>query len=133
MKVTFSGNNTIKIKDKIHLYYGLIIILVILNILNSYLYLTSDNLDDFLKYLWIIILIGTLVGGIYFLLRKSIKKTYRLSEIIFVEEKDIRFGYNRIVLQLENGKSRDLLGLDNEKQLSEIKAQFEKAGFQVKV
>ncbi|ALU76021.1 hypothetical protein [Tenacibaculum finnmarkense] len=112
----------ISIKDDVPTHSWLIIVLMLVNVLNMsvQLFYISFDKNEMLFIFMALLGFGSLVAVLFYLLKKSWKKTYKLTEIEGLEIKE-NSGIERIALKLKNGKTRSFSKLKNKTELKSLK------------
>ncbi|MCG8857878.1 hypothetical protein [Tenacibaculum finnmarkense] len=112
----------ISIKDDVPTHSWLIIVLMLVNVLNMsvQLFYISFDKNEMLFIFMALLGLGSLVAVLFYLLKKSWKKTYKLTEIEGLEIKE-NSGIERIALKLKNGKTRSFSKLKNQTELKSLK------------
>lgn len=128
--IKFNENQkTIEIKDRLKFQHYMFRIMLIITVINSFIFLITFNKIQlkWMGFIWIIL--GITSAGIftYHLRKKTASEKLNISEINSLTEKQL-FGRKRFSLKLTNGKWRDLVEMKNEADIKEMKALFEKIG-----
>ena len=110
------------IKDEVPTHSNLILVLMAVNIFNMLVQLLtiSYHKNEFVYILMLLLMIVSIGAVFFYLLKKSWKKVYLLSDIQGVGVKKA-FGRKRIFLKLHNGKTRSFSILKNEEELNNFK------------
>lgn len=130
MKVTYNEEEKIvEIKDRLKTSYFMLRIILLLNILNASinLYNMNDRELDGIGFIWVFV--GILSAGIltYGLLKKTTLEKIPLNQIQRLKEKQF-FGKKRFSLELKNGKTRDLIKIDSQADITVLKHMFSEIG-----
>ncbi|MEX6626813.1 hypothetical protein [Tenacibaculum salmonis] len=123
MELTFDAQKKqLNIKDDVPTNSWLVIFLMLVNVINMsvQLFYISFYKNEILFVFMTLLAVASVVAIFFYLLKKSWKKTYKLSEIEGIEIKN-SFGRERISLKLQNGKKRSFSILKNEKELTSLK------------
>ena len=134
MNVQFKPEkNTFEIKDGLRKVYIVLILLMLINILNGVIYFIGNRVPpfEFLHYLWICTGLASLVILWFFIFRKSSLSEVPLDQIRGVIEKKV-LGKKKLLLQLKNGRTRDLPQMKTVADHSVLRKVFEDAGFEVR-
>ncbi|MCL3782120.1 hypothetical protein EMN47_17165 [Prolixibacteraceae bacterium JC049] len=122
MKIQLNEKDkTLEIKDWLRVRYFFIGLLIVLNITNSALYLFYVEKTEmgYLKLIWVTIGVLSIAVFLYLVIRKSFSYKIPLDNIKGVKKKT-SFGSRRYVLELNNGKERELMGLNSQQKLEEF-------------
>lgn len=133
MKITFNENEkSIEIKDGLKTQFLLLKISLVFTLANSILFpvfVLNKKQFEWMGFIWILLGLFIIVLIAYQLLKKTASENLKLSDISSLNEKQF-FGRKMLRLKLKNGKSRDLIGVKSQKDISEIKSFFNTAGIQ---
>ena len=133
MNVQFKPDkNTFEIKDGLRAVYIVLIVLMFINILNGVLYFIGNSVPPFkfLHYLWIFLGLASLVILWFFIFRKSTLNEIPQDQIRGVSEKKV-LGKKKLLLQLKNGRTRDLPQMKTDSDHLALRKIFEDAGFEI--
>lgn len=118
-----SQDKTIKIEDSIRQNFLLIYVLLILNLANATIHLTTDIvMEQFSSwsYVWMGLGLVSILILWFFLTKRTIKNTYETDSILHVECKILANRY-RYRLVLHDGRIRELLTIiGNEEEIEEF-------------
>lgn len=131
MKIKFNENEkTIEIKDGLKFQYFTFKTMLIITIINSFIFpvfvLEKAQLE-WIGFIWIFLGITSVGIFIYHILKKTASEKLHLSDINSLTEKQI-FGRKRFSLKLKNGKLRDLMDMKKESEIIEMKKLFKNIG-----
>ena len=133
MKITFNENEkSIDIKDGLKKQFLLLKISLVFTLANSVLFpvfVLNKKQFEWMGFIWILLGVFIIVLITYQLLKKTASESLKLSDISSLNEKQF-FGRKMLRLKLKNGKSRDLIGVKSQKDISEIKEFFNTIGIQ---
>lgn len=133
MKITFNENEkSIEIKDGLKAQFLLMKISLGFTLANSILFpvfVLNKKQFEWMGFIWILLGLFIIVLIAYQLLKKTASENLKLSDISSLNEKQF-FGRKMLRLKLKNGKSRDLIGVKSQKDISEIKNFFNTVGIQ---
>ena len=120
---------SIEIKDSIESHYFILKMIMILNITNAILYLYDLNLSkiNFTEIFWFVLGIISLVFLYLFFFKKSTLEKIPVKEIKLLKQKNI-FWKKAFLLELNNGKTRELLEIKTQQEYSELKKTFSEIG-----
>ena len=133
MKVKYNEQEkSIEIKDGLKTSYLILGILMILNIFNASLNLYNMNEGQLYMVGYIWVFVGILSIGVlaYVLLKKTTLDKIPLDQISRLKEKQI-LGKKRFSLELKNGKIRDLIKLNTQADVTELKKMFSEIGIKI--
>ena len=110
------------IKDEVPTHSNLILVLMAVNIVNMLVQLLtiSYHKNEFIYILMLLLMIVSIGAVFFYLLKKSWKKVYLLTDIEGVGIKKV-FGRERIFLKLHNGKKRSFSVFKNIEELNNFK------------
>ncbi|CAM1334291.1 hypothetical protein [Tenacibaculum aestuariivivum] len=110
------------INDDVPTNSWLIIVLMLVNALNMsvQLFYMSYDKNELLFVFMMLLAAVSAIAVIFYLLKRSWKKTYQLTKIKGLEVKKT-FGRERVYLKLFNGKKRSFSILKNENELNNLK------------
>jgi hypothetical protein len=123
MQLEFNkGKQQITIKDDVPTHSWLIMVLMLVNILNMsvQLFSMSYHKNELLFVFMTLLAAISITVMLFYLLKRSWKTTYQLSNIKGLETKKV-FGRDRTFLKLVNGKKRSFSILKNENELNNLK------------
>lgn len=133
MKITFNENEkSIEIKDGLKKQFLLLKISLVFTLANSVLFpvfVLNKKQFEWMGFIWILLGLFIIVLITYQLLKKTASESLNLSDITSLNEKQF-FGRKMLRLKLKNGKSRDLIGIKSQKDISKIKDFFHTIGIQ---
>ena len=120
---------SIEIKDSIESHYFILKMIMILNITNAILYLYDFTISkiNFTEIFWFVLGIISLVFLYLFIFKKSTLEKIPAEEIKLLKQKNI-FGRKQFILELNNGKTRELLEIKTQQEYSELKKTFSEIG-----
>jgi|26BtaG_2_1085354.scaffolds.fasta_scaffold01695_2 hypothetical protein len=135
MKITFNENEkSIEIKDGLKTQFLLLKISLGFVLANSVLFpvfVLDKKQFEWMGFIWILLGLVIIVLIAYQLLKKTASEKLKLSDISSLNEKQF-FGRKMLRLKLKNGKTRDLIDVKSQKDISEIKAFFNTIGIQTR-
>lgn len=135
MKITFNENEkSIEIKDGLKKQFLLLKISLVFTLANSVLFpvfVLNKKQFEWMGFIWILLGFFIIVLITYQLLKKTASEKLKLSDISMLNETQF-FGRKMLRLKLKNGKSRDLIGVKSQKDISEIKEFFNSIGVQTR-
>lgn len=122
----------ITIKDEVATHSWLVIILIFVNILNMgvQLFSLSYHKNEILFIFMLLLALASIFTVFFYLLKKSWKNRYKLSEIEGIEIKS-SFGRERLFLKLYNRKKRSFSSLKNEEELKKLKQTLTSIGIKL--
>lgn len=133
MKITFNENEkSIEIKDGLKKQFLLLKISLVFTLANSVLFpvfVLNKKQFEWMGFIWILLGVFIIVLITYQLFKKTASENLKLSDITSLNEKQF-FGRKMLRLKLKNGKSRDLIGIKSQKDISKIKDFFHTIGIQ---
>ena len=105
-----TSNRTLEIRDSLRTTYGILKVLMLLNMVNAAIWLFhAEELGiNFMKFLWIGIGLLSLVVLLFFILRKSTASTIPVAQVVRLKARSGMFVKNHYALELKGGKIRDL-------------------------
>ena len=120
---------SIEIKDSIESHYFILKMIMILNITNAILYLYDFTISkiNFTEIFWFVLGIISLVFLYLFFFKKSTLEKIPVKEIKLLKQKNI-FWKKAFLLELNNGKTRELLEIKTQQEYSELKKTFSEIG-----
>ena len=120
---------SIEIKDSIESHYFILKMIMILNITNAILRLYDLNLSkiNFTEIFWFVLGIISLVFLYLFIFKKSTSEKILVEEIKLLKQKNI-FWKKAFLLELNNGKTRELLEIKTQSEYIELKKTFSEIG-----
>jgi hypothetical protein len=130
MKIKYNEiEKSIEIKDSIESHYFILKMIMILNITNVILRLYDLNLSkiNFTEIFWFVLGIISLVFLYLFFFKKSTLEKIPVEEIKLLKQKNI-FWKKAFLLELNNGKTRELLEIKTQQEYSELKKTFSEIG-----
>ena len=132
MKIKLNeSENSIKIKDGLKNQYLILKILMILNIANAVIRIFGKQTTEygFIEYFWIGLGIISLVVLFIFLFKMSTAENIHVEQISRLEDKTV-FGKKRFVLELKNGKKRNLGNFKTQSDLIKVRELFKIIGIE---
>ncbi|MBO3097398.1 hypothetical protein [Gelidibacter pelagius] len=133
MKITFNEKEkSIEIKDGLKTQFLLLKISLGFVLANSVLFpvfVLDKKQFEWMGFIWILLGLAIIVLIAYQLLKKTASEKLKLSDISSLNEKQF-FGRKMLRLKLNNGKTRDLIDVKSQKDISEIKEFFNTIGIQ---
>ena len=133
MKITYNETEkSIEIKDGLKAQFLLLKISLAFVLINSVLFpvfVLDKKQFEWMGFIWIILGLFIIVLIAYQLLKKTASEKLKLSDISMLNETQF-FGRKMLRLKLNNGKTRDLIGIKSQKDISEVKAFFTTIGVQ---
>lgn len=133
MKITYNEKEkSIEIKDGLKTQFLLLKISLGFVLANSVLFpvfVLDKKQFEWMGFIWILLGLVIIVLITYQLVKKTASEKLKLSDISSLNEKQF-FGRKMLRLKLKNGKTRDLIDVKSQKDISEIKAFFNTIGIQ---
>lgn len=132
MKIQYNEKEkSLEIDDRLKTHYFALKFLMILNIFTAGINLYTMNGRQFgwIGFVWIFVGILSIVGLIYMWLKKTTLEKIPLEKIIRLKEKKI-LGMKRFSLELKNGKLRDIIKLNTQSDIMELKKMFADIGIE---
>ena len=133
MKISYSeSDRAIEIRDGLKTHVLLIKVLMFLNLANSVLNLLDLSAANFgfIKLIWIFLGMISVIVLYRFTFKKSTMEKIPLDQIKGLSE-CIFLGRKKYFLELQNGKSRDLLEIKTDAEFKELKKMFTKIGIKL--
>ena len=130
MKIKLNENEkTIEIKDGLKFQHLMFKISLIISTITSFSFLVFVSEKTRLELIVFWIFIGITSAGIlmYYIFRKTASEKMQLSDIRTLKENNF-FGRKSLSLKLTNGKLRDLLTMEKNSDIIEMKKMFENIG-----
>ncbi|MCL8006443.1 hypothetical protein [Gelidibacter japonicus] len=135
MKITYNEKEkSIEIKDGLKTQFLLLKISLGFVLANSVLFpvfVLDKKQFEWMGFIWILLGLVIIVLITYQLVKKTASEKLKLSDISSLNEKQF-FGRKMLRLKLKNGKTRDLIDVKSQKDISEIKAFFNTIGIQTR-
>jgi len=133
MKISYSeSDRVIEIRDGLKTHVLLIKVLMFLNLANSLLNLVDLSASNFgfIKLIWIFLGMISVIVLYRFTFKKSTMEKIPLDQIKGLSER-IFLGRKKYFLELQDGKSRDLLEIRTDAEFKELKKMFTKIGIKL--
>lgn len=122
------SNKSIEIKDGLKNYVFLLNFLMILNLLNAILNLSDIEASfGFMKMIWLVLGVVSIVILYNSIFKKSTREKIPVNQIKALNQR-IFLGRKKYFIELNNGKTRDLLEVKSESEFTKLRTMFTKNG-----